>query len=67
MDPKLIELMNIYLDSCKSGDIFGALDFIEFVKDRFPKRAPARSQVCRIVAATGRCNFTEYSGYYEVI
>lgn len=67
MNPRLILLMNEYLDSCKIGDIFGNLDFIEYVKERYPKSAPARSQVGRIVMRTGRCKSTDYCGYYEVI
>lgn len=67
MNPRLIRLMNDYIDSCKVGDVFGNLDFIEWIKDRYPKSCPARSQVGRIVMMTGRCKATEWCGYYEVI
>lgn len=67
MDPKLLELMGRFLDTCTVGDIFGVSDFMEYVKKVMPKKTPTSGQVGRLCTSTGRCRHAEWTGYYEVI
>ena len=67
MDKFLIRAFESYLDMFYIGDNFTAYDFIEYVKNRYPKKTPTVGAASHLCRRSTRCCYDDDKHCYMVI
>ena len=64
MDRSVAKLFESFLDRMQSEEQFSIYDFIEYVKNRYPRKTPSTTTVSCLCRRSERCVSTEEQGVY---
>lgn len=67
MDKFLMKVFESYLDMFYVGDNFTPYDFIEYVKNRWPKRTPTIGGAAHLCKRSDRCTYDIERRCYLVV